>query len=178
MPTAKSVDVNSPTTQLDPEKTHVVTMVTNCGEFKIELDAERNPRTASSFAHLVEEGVYDGTWFHRIVPDFVIQGGDPNADGTGGSGYNIVEPPTCKYRIGTVAMAKTANDPTGNSSSQFYVVIGEDGTDLPPDYAIAGKVSEGNDVIERIARYAPDQASGESPSGVAIIEKASVSSTE
>ncbi|MGB0871725.1 MAG: peptidylprolyl isomerase [Solirubrobacterales bacterium] len=178
MPAAKSVDVSPPSTQLDPNKTHVVTMSTNCGEFKIKLDAKNNPRTASSFAHLVEEGVYDGTWFHRIVPDFVIQGGDPNADGSGGSGYDIVEPPTGQYRIGTVAMAKTANDPAGNSSSQFYVVIGEDGTDLPPDYAIAGDVSDGEDVIERIARYAPGEASDGAPSGVAIIEKASVSTSE
>lgn len=176
-PVAKTVDVQLPTEALDPEQTNTATIVTNCGKFVIELAAKKNPRTASSFAHLVEEGVYDGTWFHRIVPGFVIQGGDPNADGTGGSGYDIVEPPTGKYRVGTVAMAKAANDPAGSSSSQFYIVLGEAGTALPPDYAIAGRVVEGQDVVEKIARYAPPDGSSESPTGVAIIESAKVTST-
>lgn len=174
-PAAKTVDVERPTTSLDADARNIATFKTNCGDFQVLLDAKRNPRTASSMAHLIQEGFYDGTWFHRIVPGFVIQGGDPAGDGTGGTGWSIVEPPTGPYRIGTVAMAKAANEPSGASSSQFYVVIGENGTDLPPDYAIAGRVVGGSDVIEKISRYAaPDDAQTDTPAGVALIEQATL----
>lgn len=78
----KSDKVGEPSGSLDPDETHVATVTTNCGSFEITLDVERAPKTASSFAHLAEEGFYDGTPFHRIVPGFVIQGGDPKGDGT------------------------------------------------------------------------------------------------
>lgn len=174
-PPAKDVDVARPTETLDPNARNIVNFKTNCGDFQILLDAKRNPRTASSMAHLTQEGLYDNTWFHRIVAGFVIQGGDPAADGTGGTGWNIVEPPTGKYRVGTVAMAKSATDPSGTSSSQFYIVIGEDGTDLPPDYAIAGRVVGGSDVVDKIAQYAPgENEQTDVPVGVAVIEKATL----
>lgn len=176
-PAAKTVDVQPPTKELDPNEKHVVEFVTNCGDFTIELDAKNNPRTAASFAHLAQEGLYDDTWFHRIVEGFVVQGGDPNADGTGGSGYNISEPPTGKYKIGTVAMAKGGGDPSGTSSSQFYIVIGADGTDLPPDYAIAGEVTAGMETVMKIAGYAPEPGVPDAgPTGVAVIESATYNS--
>lgn len=174
-PASKSVEVSRPTESLDPDARNIVNFKTNCGDFQVLLDAKRNPRTANSMAHLVREGFYDDTWFHRIVPGFVIQGGDPAGDGTGGTGWTIVEPPTGPYRVGTVAMAKAANEPSGSSSSQFYVVIGENGTDLPPDYAIAGRLVGGQEVIEKISQYAaPDDAQSDAPVGVALIEKASL----
>lgn len=176
-PPAKSVALTVPTNELDPKAEHLVKFETNCGDFTIKLDAKNNPRTASSFAFLTEEGVYDDTWFHRIVEGFVVQGGDPSGDGTGGSGYNISEPPTGGYRIGTVAMAKAGADPSGTSSSQFYIVIGADGTDLPPDYAIAGEVSEGLDVVKKIAGYAPEAGVPDAvPTGVAVVESATLQS--
>lgn len=177
-PAAKFIELPVPTSLLDPDVDQYVKFDTNCGDFTIKLDVKNNPRTASSFAFLTKEGVYNGTWFHRIVEGFVVQGGDPSGDGTGGSGYNISEPPTGKYRVGTVAMAKSGGDPSGTSSSQFYVVIGEDGTDLPPDYAIAGKVSSGMDVIAKIAGYAPEPGVPDAgPTGVAVVKTAKLQST-
>ena len=126
---------------------------TSCGTFEIALDTERAPKTANSFAYLAEEGFYDDLTFHRIVPGFVIQGGDPLGTGTGGPGYKVVEKPPANlaYTKGTVAMAKSSAEPPGTSGSQFYVVTGAD-AGLPPEYALVGKVSEGLDVVERIGK--------------------------
>ena len=111
----------------------------------------RAPKTANSFAFLAEEGFYDDLDFHRIVPEFVIQGGDPLGTGTGGPGYSVDEKPPANlaYTKGTVAMAKSSAEPPGRSGSQFFVVTGAD-AGLPPEYALVGKVSEGIDVVERI----------------------------
>ena len=132
---------------------------TSCGSFDIALDTERAPKTANSFAYLAEEGFYDDLTFHRIVPEFVIQGGDPAGTGAGGPGYNVVEKPPANlaYTKGVVAMAKTSAEPPGTSGSQFYVVTGAD-AGLPPEYALVGKVSEGLDVVELIGELGkPDE---------------------
>lgn len=177
-PAAKSVKLSRPTSKLDPTRTYVASFVTNCGDFAITLDPKNNPLTSASFAQLVQKGVYNDTWFHRIVADFVLQGGDPSGTGGGDAGYNVVEPPTGRYKIGTVAMAKTGNAPSGASSSQFYVVIGADGTDLPPDYAIAGRVTRGQATIKKLASYAePVDPRTAQPIDVALIEKATLKTT-
>ena len=138
---------------LDPAKMHTVTVRTNLGTFAIELNLKDSPCTTSSFAALVRRKFFDGTRFHRIVPGFVIQGGDPTASGTGGAGYTVVDtpPPTASYTKGVVAMAKTPTDPPGTAGSQFFVVTGAN-TGLPPEYALLGKVTRGLDVVERIGR--------------------------
>jgi peptidyl-prolyl cis-trans isomerase B (cyclophilin B) len=150
---AKRKDTNlaKPKQRLDPAKTYVATVATNCGEFEITLDAKRAPKTGGSFKYLADEGFYDGLGFHRIVPGFVIQGGDPKGTGTGGPGYSIVEAPPedLTYDEGVVAMAKTAIEEPGTSGSQFFVVTGE-GTPLPPEYALVGKVTAGMDVVDLI----------------------------
>ena len=129
------------------------TVETSCGSFEIALDTERSPKTANSFAFLAEQGFYDGTTFHRIAPGFVIQGGDPKGDGTGGPGYSVVEapPPNTVYSRGLVAMAKTANEPSGTSGSQFFVVTAPADAGLQPDYAVLGQVSSGEPVVDVIA---------------------------
>ena len=101
---------------------------TSCGTFDIALDTKRAPKTANSFAFLAEEGFYDDLTFHRIVPGFVIQGGDPLGTGTGGPGYSVDEKPPANlaYTKGIVAMAKSSAEPPGSSGSQFYVVTGAD----------------------------------------------------
>jgi peptidyl-prolyl cis-trans isomerase B (cyclophilin B) len=126
---------------------------TSCGTFKIALDAAKAPKTVNSFAFLADKGLYDDLTFHRIVPGFVIQGGDPLGTGTGGPGYTVVEKPPANlaYTKGTVAMAKSSAEPPGSSGSQFYVVTGAD-AGLPPEYALVGKVSQGLDVVERIGK--------------------------
>ncbi len=135
-------------------------MLTNCGEFEITLDPARAPRTGGSFKTLVDKRFYDGLSFHRIVAGFVIQGGDPKGDGSGGPGYTITEAPPqdLTYGKGVVAMAKTETEPAGTSGSQFFVVTGED-AGLPPDYALLGKVTKGQDVVDKIgvAEVGPDE---------------------
>jgi cyclophilin family peptidyl-prolyl cis-trans isomerase len=137
--------------RLDPAKTYTVTTQTNLGTFAFTLDVKDSPCTTASFASLVRKKFFDGTRFHRIVPGFVIQGGDPTGTGTGGPGYSVVDmpPPTARYTQGVVAMAKTAAEPAGTSGSQFFVVTADD-AQLTPDYAIVGKVVAGLDVVDRI----------------------------
>jgi peptidyl-prolyl cis-trans isomerase B (cyclophilin B) len=163
-PSPKEGDFERPKRQLSGPASAVVE--TNCGSFTIELDTARAPKTTSSFAGLVEQGLYDGTLIHRIEPGFVIQGGDPNGDGTGGPGYSVDEPPPqdLVYENATVAMAKTEVEPPGRSGSQFFVVTAPADAGLPPDYALLGKVTEGYETVEAIEGLA-------SGSQVAVINK-------
>jgi peptidyl-prolyl cis-trans isomerase B (cyclophilin B) len=148
-PPAKEVKLSRPTTTLRGPAT--ATVETSCGSFTIALDVARAPETASSFAYLARQGAYNETPFHRIVPGFVIQGGDPTGTGSGGPGYFVDERPprNLSYTQGIVAMAKTAAEPPGRSGSQFFVVTVPD-AGLTPDYALVGKVSGGLDVVQRI----------------------------
>jgi cyclophilin family peptidyl-prolyl cis-trans isomerase len=146
---------------------------TNCGTFDIALATSEAPITTNSFAYLAEEGFYDELTFHRIVPEFVIQGGDPTGTGTGGPGYSVTEAPPAnlKYTVGTVAMAKGGTDPSGRSGSQFYVVSGPQGETLPPEYALVGHVTKGLDVVEKIGELGNAE---EKPTEVVEIEKMSI----
>jgi peptidyl-prolyl cis-trans isomerase B (cyclophilin B) len=137
---------------LDPGKTYVATVDTSKGTFEITLDAKRAPKTGGSFKSLADKGFYDKLTFHRIVPGFVIQGGDPNGDGTGGPGYTVEEAPPrdFKYTQGVVAMAKTGSEPPGTSGSQFFVVTAAD-AQLPAEYALLGRVTKGAGVVSKIA---------------------------
>ena len=156
----KKVALKKPTERLDPAKTYVATVTTNCGTFAITLDSKRAPKTGGAFKFLADKGFFDGLSFHRIVPGFVIQGGDPAGDGTGGPGFSVVEAPPSDlaYTKGVVAMAKTAVEDPGTSGSQFFVVTGED-VGLPPEYALLGRVTEGQDVVDLIgvAPVGPDE---------------------
>jgi peptidyl-prolyl cis-trans isomerase B (cyclophilin B) len=153
-PAPKTVKFKRPERALEPGQTATATVETSCGSFEIKLDTERSPQTANSFAFLAEEGFYDDTTFHRIAPGFVIQGGDPNGDGTGGPGYSVREPPPqrTEYTKGLVAMAKTEVEPPGTSGSQFFVVTAPADAGLPPDYAVLGAVRRGIDVVEAIGK--------------------------
>jgi len=161
---------------LDPSKTYTVTLKTNQGTFAFDLDVKSSPKTTASFAALVRKGFFDGLTFHRIVPGFVIQGGDPNGDGTGGPGYTTVDPPPAgaKYTKGVVAMAKTQTEPPGTAGSQFFVVTGAD-IGLPPDYALLGNVSSGMDVVDRIGRLGDPSDPNGVPTKRVVIEKATLS---
>jgi peptidyl-prolyl cis-trans isomerase B (cyclophilin B) len=138
---------------LEKSKPHTVHVLTNFGSFDVRLDVEDSPCTTSSFAALVRKRFFDGTIFHRIVPGFVIQGGDPTGTGRGGPGYTVVDvpPKDSLYTKGVVAMAKTAAEPLGTAGSQFFVVTA-DNAGLPPQYAILGVVTKGLPVVERIGR--------------------------
>ncbi|MGH2968829.1 MAG: peptidylprolyl isomerase [Solirubrobacteraceae bacterium] len=147
----KSAELPKPKERLGRGKAYVAKVVTSCGEFEITLDARRAPRTGGSFKYLADKGFYDGLVFHRIVAGFVIQGGDPSGDGSGGPGYSVVEAPPggLTYTKGVVAMAKTQQERSGTSGSQFFVVTAED-AQLPPDYALLGKVTKGQEVVDKI----------------------------
>jgi peptidyl-prolyl cis-trans isomerase B (cyclophilin B) len=165
-----------PKQKLDPAKTYEVVLATSCGDFSIRLDQKTSPQATASFAELARSGFFDDTIFHRIVPGFVIQGGDPTVSGSGGPGYSTRDrvPPGAAYEPGVVAMAKAGNEPPGTGGSQFFVVTGE-GTGLTPDYALLGEVTKGMDVVQAIGELG-DPASGGAgtPLQSVVIEKATV----
>src|ERR1700754_2477273 len=167
----KKVRAAKPKRRLDPHRVHIATVVTNCGSFQIRLAVKRAPKTTASFASLAEQKFYDGLTFHRIVADFVIQGGDPKGDGTGGPGYRVVEAALkkLKYAKGIVAMAKTASERVGTSGSQFFVVSGKEAVPLAPDYALLGAVSSGHDVVAKINSIEADPTTS-APSTPVVIE--------
>jgi len=179
-PSRAGEQASKATAGLDPAHTYTVRLATNCGDIIIQLAVGQAPKTASSFAHLVQTGYYNDLTFHRVVADFVIQGGDPNGDGTGGPSWQIVEPPPAnlRYTKGVVAMAKGPTAPAGASGSQFFIVTGPN-VNLPPVYALIGRVVSGEKAVEAIARV-PTEAPAEG--GVAskprvpiVIERATLS---
>jgi peptidyl-prolyl cis-trans isomerase B (cyclophilin B) len=171
-PPPKKVSLQAPKQTVEPGEELTAVVETSCGTFEIALDTSRAPKTANSFAYLAEQGFYDDLAFHRIVPGFVIQGGDPLGSGTGGPGYKVVEKPPANlaYTKGTVAMAKSSAEPPGTSGSQFYVVTGAD-AGLPPEYALVGKVDEGLDVVELIGKMG---TASEQPKQPIVIEKMTI----
>jgi peptidyl-prolyl cis-trans isomerase B (cyclophilin B) len=177
-PPPQSTELKKPRGLHAPPGAPVTEVETSCGSFEITLDTAAAPKTTASFVYLVEQGFYDNTAFHRIVPDFVVQGGDPRGDGTGGPGYFVDEPPrpATEYTRGVVAMAKTAAEPPGRSGSQFFVVVAAD-AGLPPGYAPLGEVTRGFGVVERISELG-DPASGQAgtPLAPVVIERITVQS--
>ena len=150
-----------PTAALDPARDYRVRLATTCGPIVIGLAVKEAPKTTASFAHLVRIGYYNGLTFHRVVRGFVIQGGDPNGNGTGGPSWEVVEPPpaSIRYTKGVVAMAKSGSAPTGASGSQFFIVTGSS-TNLPPVYALVGHVVSGERAVQAIAGV-PTEAAAE-----------------
>jgi cyclophilin family peptidyl-prolyl cis-trans isomerase len=134
---------------IDTAKSYTATMVTNKGTLEIVLDALGAPSTVNSFVYLARWHYYDGVIFHRVIPGFVLQGGDPTGTGTGGPGYKFNDelPKPGRYELGSLAMANSGPHTNG---SQFFVISGPDGQRLPPLYALFGKVVKGLDVIEAI----------------------------
>jgi cyclophilin family peptidyl-prolyl cis-trans isomerase len=171
-PEPKEVKLEAPKEEVQPGEELTAVVQTSCGTFDIALDTKRAPKTANSFAYLAEEGVYDDLTFHRIAPGFVIQGGDPQGNGTGDAGYKVTENPPANlaYTKGIVAMAKSSAEPPGTSGSQFFVVTGAD-AGLPPEYALVGKVSEGMDVVEKIDKLGTPE---EKPKQTVLIESVTI----
>jgi peptidyl-prolyl cis-trans isomerase B (cyclophilin B) len=163
----------APRSLLPAGHTYTAAFVTNCGSFTVRLAAKTAPHTVASFVALARGGFFDRTIFHRIVPGFVIQGGDPTQTGSGGPGYETVDPPPkgTQYVRGVVAMAKTQAEPPGAAGSQFFVVTGAN-VGLPPDYGILGRVTKGLDVVLRIGKLGNAQ---EQPTRVVEILRVRVS---
>src|SRR5580698_7939132 len=157
-PVAPAVDGSSPQQRkfdeappmfIDPSKRYTATMVTSHGTMVIELDPLAAPNTVNSFVFLARYHFYDGVIFHRIIPGFVLQGGDPTGTGTGGPGYKYADelPAAGKYRIGSLAMANAGPNTNG---SQFFIISGPDGAGLPPLYSLFGAVVSGGEVVQAI----------------------------
>lgn len=179
-PSRAGEQASRPTGHLDPNRSYTVTLQTNCGSIVIALAVREAPTIANAFAHLVELGYYNDLTFHRIVPGFVIQGGDPNGNGTGGPSWAVVEAPpsNLRYTKGTVAMAKSPAAAPGTAGSQFFIVVGE-GVNLPPVYALVGHVVAGMGAVEAIARVPtevpPSGGEASYPRVPVVIEKATLS---
>lgn len=162
--TAKNTTQQIPAMTIDPAKQYTATMVTSCGTMEIALDAETAPQTVNAFVTLARQGFYDGTTFHRIVKDFVDQGGDPKGDGTGGPGFVLPdEPPADGYKAGSVAMA---NSGPGTSGSQFFIAVSKKGATTleaggPPfKYSALGQVTKGMDVARKINAFGTADEAG------------------
>jgi cyclophilin family peptidyl-prolyl cis-trans isomerase len=134
---------------IDPAKTYTADVETDAGTFTIAFDAAKAPKTVNNFVSLARYHYYDGIVFHRVIPDFVVQGGDPTGTGSGGPGYQFADelPKAGEYEVGSVAMANSGPNTNG---SQFFVVTGPQGTSLPPNYSLFGKVTAGMDVVKKI----------------------------
>lgn len=139
--------------------TAVIT-VENYGEIHLELDGDTAPITVKNFIDLAEDGFYDGLTFHRIVPNFVIQGGDPDGNGRGGSGKSIIGEfksngydNNILHKRGVISMARLGNDPN-SATSQFFIVL-EDAANLDGDYAAFGRVTKGMEIVDKIAAETP-----------------------
>ena len=163
---------------LDGSSTHTLTFDTSCGSFVVTLDPEAARETTASLFSLAETGYFDDTIFHRVVPGFVIQGGDPTQTGGGGPGYSTIDPPPADasaYTKGVVAMAKSATETPGTGGSQFFIVTSDTAAQsLTPDYSVVGEVTEGLDTIDRIAALAV--ADGP-PSQPVVVNSVTASST-
>jgi cyclophilin family peptidyl-prolyl cis-trans isomerase len=134
---------------IDPAKAYTAEVRTNKGVMTIALDAKSAPKTVNNFVFLARNHFYDGVVFHRIIPGFVVQGGDPQGTGMGGPGYKFADelPRPGAYKIGSLAMANSGPNTNG---SQFFIVTGDPGTGLPPNYSLFGQVTGGLEVAKAI----------------------------
>ncbi len=136
---------------IDPSKRYTATMETSMGTIVIALDALNAPRTVNNFVYLAGYHYYDGIIFHRIINGFVCQGGDPTGTGMGGPGYRFADelPKPGQYQIGSLAMANAGPNTNG---SQFFLISGQSGVQLPPNYALFGQVVKGLDVVDAMQK--------------------------
>ncbi|HUB69938.1 MAG TPA: peptidylprolyl isomerase [Acidimicrobiales bacterium] len=157
-PTCPAADGSSPKTQrfdgpppmcIDPAHRYTAEMVTTKGTMVIGLDPLAAPKTVNSFVFLARYHYFEGIAFHRVIPGFVLQGGDPTGTGTGGPGYRFEDelPKPGRYELGSLAMANAGPNTNG---SQFFVISGPSGIKLPPQYSLFGKVVKGLDVVSAI----------------------------
>ena len=142
---------SAPPMTIDPSKTYTATITTDIGAFSVQLDPKLAPKTVNNFVFLAQHHFYDCIIFHRVIPSFVDQTGDPTGTGTGGPGYKFADelPPTAspQYPLGSLAMANSGANTNG---SQFFVVAGSQGETLAPSYSLFGKVTSGLSVIQQI----------------------------
>jgi peptidyl-prolyl cis-trans isomerase B (cyclophilin B) len=155
-------------------RTYRIEFQTTHGSFTVEIDEERAPCNGNSMLQLARDGFFDGVAFHRIIPGFVIQGGEKPNTPDRGPGYTTIDAPLpeTRYTRGVVAMAKSVSEPPGTGGSQFFVVTGAD-IELPPEYAMLGKIVQGMDVVDKIGKLGNQQT--ERPTEKIVIKRAKAS---
>ncbi len=161
---------SAPEFGIDPSKSYTATLDTNHGEIVIEFDSDRSPLTVNNFVFLANEGFYDGVIFHRVIENFMIQGGDPTGTGRGGPGYKFRDEieGSGSYSRGTVAMANAGPNTNG---SQFFIVHQDTG--LPHRYTIFGRVTSGMEAVDSIA--GSDTDGSDRPRADVVISKVTIS---
>jgi peptidyl-prolyl cis-trans isomerase B (cyclophilin B) len=165
-PPPKSEHLTAPAQGVNPQVGYTATMRTTCGTIVMTLDAAHYPKAVNNFVALANQGFYDNLDFVRAAKGFVVQAGGPDQTNASGPGYTAqAETPTTQagqpaYPIGTVAFAKSGSDPAGSVGSQFFIVTGSQGTSLPTDYAVIGKVTKGLNVAQKIESFAPKSGDG------------------
>src|SRR5580700_7834872 len=159
---------------IDTGRRYTATMETSHGTMTIALDAVSAPRTVNSFVFLARYHYFDGIVFHRVIPGFVLQGGDPTGKGTGGPGYRFADelPKPGRYELGSLAMANAGPDTNG---SQFFVISGPDGMRLPPQYSLFGQVVSG---LETVAAIDAVGTAGGKPTENVTIEKVTITEAD
>ena len=158
----KQVFTAAPPMCIDVAKNYTATMVTNKGTMTFTLLPAKAPKTVNNFVVLSRYHYYDGIIFHRVVPEFVLQGGDPEGTGSGGPGYTFADelPQAREYKIGSVAMANSGPDTNG---SQFFVISGINGTALPPLYSLFAELADGQATVDAIAALAVNDGAPSEP---------------
>ncbi len=171
--TTKKMYSYPPVMAIDTTKEYTATLKTSAGDITVQLNAKATPNTVNNFVFLAREKFYDGTIFHRTIPGFMIQGGDPQGTGMGGPGYKFADESfEGKYERGTIAMANAGPNTNG---SQFFIMHADYA--LPPNYVIFGKVTSGLEAVDKIAT-APTKPGGEGSSPVAPVTVESVTINE
>ncbi|MFQ5556409.1 MAG: peptidylprolyl isomerase [Acidimicrobiales bacterium] len=162
----------APAMCIDPSRRYQAEMVTSMGSLGIALDAASAPTTVNNFVVLARYHYYDGIIFHRIIRDFMCQGGDPTGTGRGGPGYRFADelPRAGRYEIGSVAMANAGPNTNG---SQFFIISGPSGVGLPPQYSLFGKVVAGLEVVDAMQKVATDR--DDRPRDDVVIESVTIS---
>ena len=156
---------------IDPERSYQAEIVTNHGTMTAFLYPQRAPRTVNNFVVLARYHYFDGLTFHRVIHDFMIQGGCPEGSGRGNPGYRFEDelPEPGKYEIGSLAMANAGPNTNG---SQFFIVSGGAGMRLPPQYSLFGKLIDGLDVLDAIQRVSTGSA--DRPVDPVVIESVTI----
>jgi cyclophilin family peptidyl-prolyl cis-trans isomerase len=157
-------------------KTYTAEVQTSKGLLVVNLDVKNAPKTVSNFVFLARYHYFDGIAFHRIVPGFVIQGGDPLQTGTGGPGYKFEDelPKAGQYKVGSLAMANSGPNTNG---SQFFIVTGDAGTSLQPNYSLFGQVAQGLEVVKAIEDVGIPGTQDGKPSEVVTIRSVTIKET-
>ena len=164
--------MQAPTMQIDTKKDYSAKIETSMGDISLKLFPDKAPKTVNNFVYLAEKGFYDGTIFHRVIPDFMVQGGDPEGNGTGGPGYQFEdEINDVKLVKGKLAMANAGPDTNG---SQFFVVTAKDTAWLDGKHTVFGEVSEGMEVVMKISEV--DRGQNDKPTEDVTVKKVTIES--